>query len=718
MIIIKKGFEMRIDENICLSGKLNGAISIRALKRFAAEHDTGKWKQFCRKLPPTGKKIAIIGSGPAGLTAAYYLARLGHSVTVFEAYSKAGGMMRWGIPDYRLPKDLLDKEIKEIQEAGVIIKLNQRVTSLDSLFDQGYQAVFLATGAQKGLRLGVAGETNPGVIDGISFLHDVNMGAKTDVGENVAVVGGGNTAVDSARTALRLGARKVQIIYRRSQTEMPASNEEVNGAIQEGVTITFLASPIKISQQKGKLNLTCVKMELGEIDEDGRRRPVPVAGSEFSASYDTIISAIGQVCELPADFNIQTNNASTVQADGKTLATERAGVWAGGDAVTGPASVIEAIAAGRKAAVSIDKYLGGKGKINEKLSNARRIIAPKTEQYPEGTVRAAMPFLPIAQRAGNFKETELSFPESVALDESERCVQCGDGNTSRCRYACPAGINVPLYVNLIKRRKYEDALAIIREKVPFPAVLGRVCNAPCEDACTGCAMCMPYCPMNAISAEGTAKKEVKINFDECADCGVCFRAQVCPVNAIVDEVYQWPRSVRSAFSNPLVVHKETRVPGRGTEEVKTNEVTGQFKRGYIGVTAEMGRPGVGVRFRDVEKVAQALARAHVVFAANNPVTHMMTDKTTGKINDEILNEKVCSAMIETTSPIGNLPDVIKELREVATRIDTVFSLTISSRLNKNGSSPCRKILKELDVPLYLNGKTNLGLGRPLFKEET
>ncbi len=224
--------------------------------------------------------------------------------------------------------------------------------------------------------------------------------------------------------------------------------------------------------------------------------------------------------------------------------------------------------------------------------------------------------------------------------------------------------------------------------------------------------------MNAINANGEMKKEVKIDFDECADCGVCFRAKICPVNAIVDEVYQWPRSVRSAFSNPLVLHKETRVPGRGTEEVKTNEVTGQFKKGYVGVTAELGRPGVGARFRDVEKVAQALARAHVIFAANNPVTHMMTDKTTGKINDEILNEKVCSAMIETTSPIENLPNIIKELQEVAGQLDTVFSLTISSRLDEDGTAPCLKILKELDVSLYLNGKTNLGLGRPLFREES
>ena len=708
---------MRIDERTCLSGQLNGAISIRALKRFVADRDTGNWKRFSKKLVPTSKKVAIVGSGPAGLTAGYYLAKLGHSITIFEALSKPGGMMRVGIPDYRLPKDILDTEINEIQSVGIDIQLNTRITSVDALFSQGYDAIFLAIGAHRGMKLGVEGEANAGVIDGITFLRNVNSGVRENLGESVAVIGGGNTAIDSARTAVRLGAKQVQVIYRRSQTEMPAGDDEVNAAIQEGVKITFLAAPNKISKLNGKLSVTCIRMELGEVDKSGRRQPVPIKGSEYSTSFDTIIAAVGQTVDLPATFSLNTNADNTLRVDAKTLAASRNGVWCGGDAVTGPSSVVAAIAAGRKAAISIDKYLGGKGIINEKLTRARRIIAPENEEFP-GKARVAMPLLSPEKRAGTFQEMEFCLSESSADEESRRCLHCGKGMTSRCRYACPAGINVPLYVNLIRRGKYADALAIIREKVPFPGVLGRVCTAPCEEACTGCAMCVAYCPMNAIGTDGRAQKEVKIDQDECADCGVCFRAKVCPVNAIVDEVAVWPRSVRSAFSNPLVLHKETRVPGRGTEEVKTNEVTGQFKKGYVGVTAEMGRPGVGVRFRDVEKVAQALASAHVVFAANNPVTHLMTDKNTGKLNDEILNEKVCSAMIETTSPLENLPNVIKQLREVTSKIDTVFSLTISSRLDEDGTSPCRKILEEMDIPLYLNGKTNLGLGRPLFKEES
>jgi 4Fe-4S dicluster domain len=238
-----------------------------------------------------------------------------------------------------------------------------------------------------------------------------------------------------------------------------------------------------------------------------------------------------------------------------------------------------------------------------------------------------------------------------------------------------------------------------------------------EETCIGCSLCLDYCPMEAIQMDEEAG-QARIDQTQCVECGVCFRSGVCPVEAFIEEVHPWPRSVRAAFSNPLNVHKETRVPGRGTEEAKTNEVTGTFKKGFVGVTAEMGRPGLGTGFRDVEKVAQALARAGVEFAPQNPVTYLMTDKTTGKLNAEVLDEKALSAMIETITPIGNLAAVIKELRAVAPRIETVFSLTISTRLEEDGSAPCQKILNDLGVPLFINGKINVGLGRPLFEEES
>ena len=227
-----------------------------------------------------------------------------------------------------------------------------------------------------------------------------------------------------------------------------------------------------------------------------------------------------------------------------------------------------------------------------------------------------------------------------------------------------------------------------------------------------CELCIPYCPMVAISVDDIAV----IDQEECVECAVCLKSGVCPTSAFVYEVHPWPRSVRAVFSNPAIEHKETRVAGRGTEEVKTNDVTGMYQRGFVGITAELGRPGVGTRFRDVEKVAQVIAKAGVKFAPNNPVTHLMIDQAIGKLNPDILDEKVLTAMVECLVPMQNIPAVIKELREVAQQVDTVFSLDIIARLNPDGSVPYEKILVVNAVPLSLNGKLNIGLGRPLAKE--
>ena len=409
-------------ETRCRRGLLDDAIDIRVLKRFATEHDTGLWKLNSRVAPATGKRVAIIGSGPAGLTAAYYLAKLGHSVTVFEALPEPGGMVRVGIPDYRLPKEILKAEIEEIKGVGVDIRTNTKVDSPEGLFKQGYNAIFLAIGAHQGTSIGVEGEDSPQVKECISFLRDVTLGKEVKLGERIAVIGGGNAAIDSARTALRLGAKEVTIVYRRTQAEMPASPEEIEAALAEGVKVYFLAAPSRIISQDGELKLECIGMELGAVDASGRRRPEPIKGSEFSMSFDTVIAAIGQRPEIPDKFALATGRGNTIQVDPDSLATAKEGIFAGGDAVSGPASVIEAIAAGRQAAISIDKYLGGNGEIDETLAPPEGALAPLKEA--EEKRRPQIPTLPVTERLGGFAEVELELSKEIAIEEAKRCLRC------------------------------------------------------------------------------------------------------------------------------------------------------------------------------------------------------------------------------------------------------------------------------------------------------
>ncbi|MEE8353045.1 MAG: FAD-dependent oxidoreductase [Dehalococcoidales bacterium] len=408
----------------CRRGQLEQSIAIKELKRFAADRDNGLWKARSKTLPSTGKRVAVIGSGPAGLTAGFYLAKAGHEVTVFESLPVTGGMMRVGIPRYRLPAEILDSEIQEIINAGVEIRTNSRIESVDGLFSDGYDAVFVGIGAHHGLDMGVDGEDNPGVVEGAEFLRDVSLEKQVAVGKRVVVVGGGNVAIDAARTALRLGAEDVSIVYRRSRSEMPASPEEVDAAIEEGIDIEFLTNPSLITRNGGGLEVTCLRMALGKVDRSGRPRPEPIQGSEFDIPCDTLVKAIGQESETREGFGVEVARAGRITVDADAMTTSRPGVFAGGDVVTGPASVIEAIADGRRAAIAIDRYLGGEGDIDEVLAPVEESPDYAPPESDEAEYRPPLKAMPVGERITCFRMAELGFADSDGKVETARCLRC------------------------------------------------------------------------------------------------------------------------------------------------------------------------------------------------------------------------------------------------------------------------------------------------------
>jgi len=470
-------------EDACRRRQVDKPVAIRALKRFAVEF--GGDRMIKAEAETTQhEKVAIIGSGPAGLACAYYLRKLGYQVTIFEAHSELGGMLRVGIPQYRLPREVLDTEVQRLTQMGVEIRTNTRVVSLNLIFELGYKAIFLTIGAHQSLRIGIEGEESPGVIDGATFLREVNLGLKPSLGKRVAVVGGGNVAIDAARTVARMGTKKVSILYRRSRAEMPASPEEVEQALEEGIKIDYLVTPTRVKREEGRLNVTCVRMELGDPDDSGRRQPIPVKDSEFSEEFDALIAAVGQAPQTTSDFGVRLGRGSTIQVDPVTLNTNRAGVFAGGDAVTGPATVTEALAAGRLAASRIDDYLQHKYPIPDKDRRERLIgdLLPETIKMIREIERVEPPILPLEARAKDFAPVELVYGWEEAVNGARRCLRCGVG-----------------------------------VEILF------------QDKCATCLTCLRVCPYHVpyLDAGGT----IQIHADQCQACGICVAE--CPAKAIV-----------------------------------------------------------------------------------------------------------------------------------------------------------------------------------------
>jgi len=414
-------------ETVCRRGEVNQSISIRELKRFAAEHDEeGSWKKHSNKKPSTDRKVAIIGSGPAGLTAAYYLSNQGHAVTVFESLPLAGGMMRFGIPGYRLPKNVLDSEIRDIENMGIEIKTDMPIESIDKLFEEGYDAVLVAVGTPKGQKLSIPGADHEGVLISTDFLKDVNLGKKVKIGKKVVVLGGGNVAFDCARVARRLGAEQVHIACLECRTDMPAACDEIDQGEEEGISIYPSKTSTRILVKNGEITgVEFLDVESFSFDEDKNPQIEVIENSQHIFEADTVIFAIGQRPEIPDSFGLDTTANHLIEVDSYTFNTNKEGVFAAGDAVIGTASVIKAIASGRKAAIALDQFLEGSGNIDEKLapiSEPKKCLGPGEGFASMGRCEESC-MIP-EKRLQSFCKVVHDMDEEKADYESNRCLQC------------------------------------------------------------------------------------------------------------------------------------------------------------------------------------------------------------------------------------------------------------------------------------------------------
>ena len=412
-------------EDACRRGPVNEAIAIKEIKRYAAMNDDGQWRDRSFQLPQTGKKVAVIGSGPAGLTAAFYLAKLGHAVTIFEALPEPGGMMRVGIPRYRLPWSELEKEIDIVREVGVEIKTNSKIDAAPDLLKQGFDAVLAAVGAHQGIKLPMPGNDLEGILINTTFLRQVSLGESVEVGENVVVLGGGNVAFDCAGAARRLGAKTVTIVCLESREEMKASDEEVQEAMEEGTVVHPSISFTGIVGENGRVaGVTCSKVCTFSFDEQGRAQIVCEIGSEHVIPADTIIFAVGQRPDLSDAFGLPLVRGNRIEASKETTKTPIDGVFAAGDAVYGTLSVIEAIESGRRAAKSIDIWLGGDGKIDEQLAPP----TPYENWFGHEDDFAAKPRGHAASIDPEVRDLGSlvcqGYTEQEACAESARCLQC------------------------------------------------------------------------------------------------------------------------------------------------------------------------------------------------------------------------------------------------------------------------------------------------------
>ncbi|WP_296976558.1 FAD-dependent oxidoreductase [uncultured Eubacterium sp.] len=532
-------------ETACRRGKVDEAINIAQLKAFAADMDLNSDSYLPEKNAPTGKKIAIIGGGPAGLTAAYRLAISGHEVTVYDMMEKMGGMLRYGIPQYRLPKEVLDKEIAIIEKLGVKmingVKLGKDFT-VASLKAQN-DAVIVAVGAWKSSSMRTPGEELDGIYGGIDFLRAVALKQEINIGDKVVICGGGNTAMDACRTAVRLGAKEVYCVYRRTRNEMPAEDIEITEAEEEGVQFKFLTNPTSFNGKDGKVkSVTLQLMELGEPDASGRRRPVAIEGKTEELDVDSVIVAIGQKLVNEDVSELKLTDRGNIEADIDSFKTNIEGVFAIGDATNRGASIaIEAIGEANRCALSIDAYLNG-----EDIETRVPYISRRDEELIDFQSKEKCParkpqVLPAAERKNNFDEVCLGYTEEDAKAEASRCLECGCKEYYKCKLLSVAqryDIHPERFKGEMPQKYTADSNEFI-ERNSAKCILCGLCVRSCKEVmnisaigllgrgfktevasafnlpldqtkCTNCGLCVELCPTGALTEKSALKKQVPL----------------------------------------------------------------------------------------------------------------------------------------------------------------------------------------------------------------
>jgi formate dehydrogenase major subunit len=577
----------------CRRGLVDQPVGINYIKRYVAEHSDHQASKP-QIAAPSGKKVAIIGGGPAGLACAYHLARWGHKVVIFEAMPQLGGMLRYGIPVYRMPAEELDAEIREIIDLGVEVELQKKLGrdfTIEKLRNQnGFDAVFLALGAPLGRQMGVPGEEVDGVKTALDFLRDVELHGPPDFTDKIiAVVGGGNSAIDAARTAMRCKAKAVALLYRRTRKEMPAHHEEVDAAIEEGVELQTLIAPLEVLNRDGRLTaLRCQRMELGAPDDSGRRRPVVIPNSEFDFACDYLFSAIGQSIDPEAlaaessEHKPDTGWGGTLKVDPQTMHTNLQAVFAGGDLVLGPSVVIDAIAHGFKAAKSINAELGGQIPQQAPVEffsrrDAFGAIPPKFFEHTQSLPRQQMPHRDPQIRKHDFEQVELGLDEGATMLEALRCLECGCTAQFDCKlrqYAAEYDVEVAKLAGAVRHHKVDAShplLTLDSNKCILCSRCIRVCNEVlgssvfgfvgrgfnttvqptlgkplAETHCIACGACVETCPTGAISAKLPYNRQGPWKSTRTPSaCGFCSLACTLDFNIVADSVF-WASSSSDA----------------------------------------------------------------------------------------------------------------------------------------------------------------------------